>query len=309
MAISDAYHGETVGALSVGGVDLYSKIFQPLLIDILRVQGPDCYRCPFKKERKNCDAECFCYAEKVLEKEHKNIAAFIIEPMLQGSAGMRIYSQKYLKKLRKVCTKYNIHLIADEIASGYGRTGKMFACNHANITPDIMCVGKGLTGGYLPMALTLTNDKIYKAFYTDYNKGKMFIHSHTFSGNPLASAAALEVLNILKNEQIIEKAQKKAVFFNNLIKETFSSNKFVGDIRSIGLINAIELVKNKKTKEPLDSKKRTGYQIYKEALKLGLLIRPLGDVMYFNPPLTITEKEMKQVVELCKQAFTKTGIV
>ena len=214
-----------------------------------------------------------------------------------------------LKKLRKVCTKYNIHLIADEIASGYGRTGKMFACNHANITPDIMCVGKGLTGGYLPMALTLTNDKIYKAFYTDYNKGKMFIHSHTFSGNPLASAAALEVLNILKNEQIIEKAQKKAVFFNNLIKETFSSNKFVGDIRSIGLINAIELVKNKKTKEPLDSKKRTGYQIYKEALKLGLLIRPLGDVMYFNPPLTITEKEMKQVVELCKQAFTKTGIV
>ena len=164
MAISDAYHGETVGALSVGGVDLYSKIFQPLLIDILRVQGPDCYRCPFKKERKNCDAECFCYAEKVLEKEHKNIAAFIIEPMLQGSAGMRIYSQKYLKKLRKVCTKYNIHLIADEIASGYGRTGKMFACNHANITPDIMCVGKGLTGGYLPMALTLTNDKIYKAF-------------------------------------------------------------------------------------------------------------------------------------------------
>ena len=137
----------------------------------------------------------------------------------------------------------------------------------------------------------------------------MFIHSHTFSGNPLASAAALEVLNILKDEKIIEKAQKKAVFFNNLIKETFSSNKFVGDIRSIGLINAIELVKNKKTKESLDSKKRTGYQIYKEALKLGLLLRPLGDVMYFNPPLTITEKEMKQVVELCKQSFVNTGII
>ncbi|WP_372518703.1 adenosylmethionine--8-amino-7-oxononanoate transaminase [Candidatus Ruminimicrobiellum ovillum] len=308
MAISDAYHGETVGALSVGGVDLYSKIFQPLLIDILRVQGPDCYRCPFNKDRKSCNAECFCYAEKVLEKQHKNIAAFIIEPMLQGSAGMRIYSPNYLKKLRKVCTKYNIHLIADEIASGYGRTGKMFACNHADITPDIMCVGKGLTGGYLPMALTLTNNKIYKAFYADYNKGKMFIHSHTFSGNPLASAAALEVLNILKDEKIIEKAQKKAVFFNNLIKETFSQNKFVGDIRSIGLINAIELVKDKKTKQPLDSKKRTGYQIYKQALKLGLLLRPLGDIMYFNPPLTITEKEMKQVVKLCKQAFINTGI-
>ncbi len=303
MAISDAYHGETVGALSVGGVDLYSKIFQPLLIDILRVQGPDCYRCPFNKNRETCKAECFVYAEKVLKKEAKNIAAFIIEPMLQGSAGMRIYSPKYLKKLRKACTKYNIHLIADEIASGYGRTGKMFACNHADITPDIMCVGKGLTGGYLPMALTITNDKIYKAFYADYNEGKMFIHSHTYSGNPLACAAALEVLNVLEKENIIEKTQEKAEFFNDLIKEEFSSNKFVGDIRNIGLINAIEIVEDKKTKKSFDAKRRTGYKIYKEALKLGLLLRPLGDVMYFNPPLTITEKEMISVVKLCKKAF------
>lgn len=309
MAIENAYHGETIGSLSVGGVDLYSKIFKPLLIDILRVDGPDCYRCKFGKNNKTCNAQCFESAQKVMEKNADSISAFIIEPILQGAAGMKIYSPIYLKKLRQACNKYDINLIADEIASGYGRTGKMFACNHADITPDIMCIGKGLTGGYLPMALTATTDKIYNAFYDDYNKAKAFIHSHTFSGNPLACAAALEVLNILDDEKIIEQANKKTQYFNELIKDTFVSNKFVGDIRNIGLINAIEIVEDKKSKKSFDSKKRIGYKIYNEALKLGLLLRPIGDVMYFNPPLTITKKEMNSVVKLCFKAFKNSGIM
>jgi len=302
MALTNAYHGETVGALSVGGVDLYSKIFKPLLIDVIRIDGPDCYRCRYGKCKDDCNAECFESAEKYLNKYGNETSAFILEPVIQAAAGMKIYSPVYLKKLRKYCDKCNVHIIADEIAVGYGRTGKMFACNHADITPDIMCLGKGLTGGYLPMALTVANDKIYNAFYADYNEGKAFIHSHTYSGNPLACSAALEVLNILDEENILKEANEKSVYFNELIRDAFSCHKNIGDIRSAGLINAFEIVEDKAGKKSFDAKKRTGYRIYKEALKHGLLLRPIGDVMYFNPPLTIKKSEMESVVKICKKA-------
>ena len=297
MALSDAYHGETIGALSVGGVDLYSEIYKPILLDITRIQGPDCFRCPYGKTRENCHCECIEHAEKMFKEHGNETCALLVEPLLQGSAGMKVYPPLYLKKLRDLCDEYNVHLIADEIATGYGRTGKMFACNHAGISPDIMCLSKGLTGGYMPMAIFVTTQKIYDAFYADYNCGKAFMHSHTYSGNPLACSAAIEVLNILEDEKIIEKACEKAKYFNQLIKETFLHHKNVGEVRSIGLINAIELVKEKNTKEPFDSKLRTGYQIYKKALKEGVLLRPLGDVIYFNPPLIIEKNDMDFVVE------------
>lgn len=303
IALTDAYHGETLGALSVSGVDLYSKIYKPMLLDIIRVEGPDCYRCKYGKCRGNCGAECFESAEKIFEEYGDETCAFLIEPLVQAAAGMKIYSKEYLKKLRKYCDKYNVHLIADEIATGYGRTGKMFACNHAEISPDIMCLSKGLTGGYMPMALAVTNDKIYNAFYADYNEGKAFMHSHTYSGNPLACSAAIEVLNILNDEKIIDKAQENAIYFNNLIKEKIYSHKNVGDIRNIGLINAIELVEDKKSKKSLDSKNRYGYQIYKKALEKGVLLRPLGDVIYFNPPLILEKDDMYFIVNVCLECI------
>lgn len=299
IALTDAYHGETLGALSVSGVDLYSKIYKPMLLDIIRVEGPDCYRCKYGKCRENCGAECFDLAEKIFKEYGDETCAFLIEPLVQAAAGMKIYSKEYLKKLRKYCDKYNVHLIADEIATGYGRTGKMFACNHAEISPDIICLSKGLTGGYMPMALAVTTDKIYNAFYADYNEGKAFMHSHTYSGNPLACSAAIEVLNILNDEKIIDKAQGNAIYFNNLIKEKIYSHKNVGDIRNIGLINAIELVEDKKSKKSLDSKNRYGYQIYKKALEKGVLLRPLGDVIYFNPPLILEKDDMDFIVNVC----------
>ena len=203
-----------------------------------------------------------------------------------------------MQKLRNLCDKYNVHLIADEIATGYGRTGKMFACDHAGISPDIMCLSKGLTGGYMPMAIAVTTQEIYDAFYDDYLKGKAFMHSHTYAGNPLACSAAVEVLRILEEEQIIEKSKEKAQYFNQIIKEKFLPLKNVGEVRSIGLINAIELVKDKNTKEPLASKNRTGYQIYKKALEKGVILRPLGDVIYFNPPLIIEKEDMDFVAEI-----------
>lgn len=298
MALSDAYHGETIGALSVGGVDLYSEIYKPILLDIARIEGPDCYRCPYGQDREHCQCECIVKAEQTFALYGKETCALLVEPLLQGSAGMRVYPPLYLKKLRELCDEYNVHLIADEIATGYGRTGKMFAFDHAGVSPDIMCLSKGLTGGYMPMAMFVTTQKMYDAFYADYNEGKAFMHSHTYSGNPLACSAAIEVLNILEDEHIIEKANENAKYFNRIIKEKFLPHKNVGEVRSIGLINAIELVKDKNTKEAFDSKLRTGYQIYKKALQNGVLLRPLGDVLYFNPPLIIKPEEMDHVTDI-----------
>ena len=305
MALSDAYHGETLAALAVGGVDMYSELYKPIMMDVIRIEAPDCYRCKWGKCRENCNCECFIKAEEEFEKHGTETAAIIIEPLLQGSAGMKIYPPLYIKKLRKICDKYNVHLIADEIATGYGRTGKMFAFDHAQVSPDIMCLSKGLTGGYMPMAIAITTQEIYDAFYDDYLKGKAFMHSHTYSGNPLACSAAVEVLKILREEIIIEKANQKSIYFNNIIKEKFLNHKNVGEVRSIGLINAIELVKNKNTKEPLDYKNRTGYQIYKKALEKGVILRPLGDVIYFNPPLIIEQNDMDFVTDIAYDCLTE----
>lgn len=305
MALSEAYHGETIGALSVGDCDLYTELYKPILMDIVRIQGPDCYRCPYSKDRGNCNCECAKHAEEMFEKYGNETAALLVEPLLQGSAGMKIYPPLYLKKLRELCDKYNVHLIADEIATGYGRTGKMFAFNHAGVSPDIMCLSKGLTGGYMPMAIFATTQKIYDAFYDEYNTHKAFMHSHTYSGNPLACSAANAVLDILEDGSVLKKANENALYFNKIIKEKFASHKNVGDIRNIGLINAIELVKDKTTKEPLDSTLRTGYQIYKKALKKGVLLRPLGDVIYFNPPLIISREDMDFVTDVALECLNE----
>lgn len=298
MALTDAYHGETIAALSVGACDLYTKIYKPILMDVIRVKAPDCYHCPFNKNRDNCNCECFCDCEKQFELYGDETAAILVEPLLQGSAGMKIYPPLYLKKLREICDKYDVHLIADEIATGFYRTGKMFASNHADISPDIMCLSKGLTGGYMPMAAVCTTDKIYNAFYDDYCKYKAFMHSHTYSGNPLGASCALGVLDILETGEIQNHLKEVTPYFNNLIKEKFLNLDNVGEVRSIGLINAIEIVKDKKNKIHFDSKIRLGYQIYKKALKKGVLLRPLGDVIYFNPPLIIDKEDMDFVVKV-----------
>lgn len=303
MALTDGYHGETIGALSVGGVDLYSEIYKPLLLDIIRVEAPDCYRCPYGACRNTCQAQCFAAAERALEQHGHETAAFIVEPLLQGAAGMRIYPPLYLKKLREACDRYNVLLIADEIATGYGRTGKMFACGHAGISPDLMCISKGLTGGYMPMAITITTQKVFDAFYADYSQGKAFMHSHTYSGNPLACSLALEVLRILEEENILVKAAQSAVYLHQKLQDSLGSHPRVGEIRHIGLINGIELVADRECKEGFDPAHRTGYQIYKRALQKGLILRPLGDVLYFNPPLIITPREIDQAVEICTRAI------
>ena len=304
MCLTEGYHGETIGALSVGSLDLYAKLYQPMMMDNIHIEAPDCYRCPYGKQRDCCQCECFEKAEKAFAKHGHETAAMIAEPLLQGSAGMRIYPPLYLKKLRGLCDKYDVKLILDEIATGFGRTGTMFACEQAGISPDILCISKGLTGGYLPMSVTCVSEEIYDAFYADYSEGRAFMHSHTYAGNPLGCAAALAVQKIFREQPILKTAGENAKWLTAEMENAFGRHKNVGEIRHIGLIHALELVKNPETKEPFAEAKRTGYAIYKRALQYGLILRPLGDVLYFNPPLTITRAELTLAMEMAQQAIT-----
>lgn len=216
---------------------------------------------------------------------------------------MRIYPPKYIKILRELCDEYGVLLIADEIATGFGRTGKFFAMEHAGVSPDIMTISKGLTGGFMPMAATITTDKIYDAFYGDYNAHVAFMHSHTYSGNPLGASAAIGVLNFLEENNTLEKANEFAPKLNDMIVKEFEGEKNIGEIRSIGLINALEIVEDKETKKPFDPKLRLGYQIYKKALEKGLLLRAIGDILYFNPPLTFTEEDASKSIKIMREAY------
>ncbi|MFS0815590.1 adenosylmethionine--8-amino-7-oxononanoate transaminase [Lysinibacillus sp. 1P01SD] len=303
LALTDAYHGETIGALSVGGVELYNEVYKPLLLDTVRAKGPDCYRCPFHKEPASCNAPCSRFIEDQLKEHHEEITAVIIEPLIQAAAGMKMYPPIYLQRLRALCSQYDVHLIADEIAVGFGRTGTLFACEQAGISPDFMCLSKGLTGGYLPLSAVLTTDQIYQAFYDDYGTMKAFLHSHSYSGNTLACRVSLEVLTMFEEEQVIAMIQQKGERMRELATAAFHEAPYVGEYRQVGLVGAIELVANQKTKEPFPSEERIGYQIYQRALAHGLLIRPLGNVLYFMPPYIISDEEMIFMIETTKETI------
>lgn len=303
MCLTEGYHGETIGALSVGSMDAFSKIYKPMMMDSFHVEAPDCYRCPYGKKRTSCQCECIEAAEKMFAAHGHETAAFILEPLVQGCAGMRIYPPLYLEKIRALCDDYGVLLIADEIATGFGRTGKMFAFNYTKVSPDIMTLSKGITGGYMPMSVTVTTQQIYDAFYDDYSKGKAFLHSHTYAGNPVACSAALAVQQIMREDHILEKANDMAVYLHGALEDALGKHPHVGEIRHIGLINAIELVEDKSSKRPYPSQQRLGYAIYKQALADGLLLRPLGDVLYFNPALTIDKQTIDMAIDRCVKAM------
>lgn len=303
MCLSEGYHGETIGALSVGSMDLFAEMYKPMMMDNIHIEAPDCYRCPYGETRDTCTCACFEHAEHAFAAHGHETAAMIVEPLLQGSAGMRIYPAEYLRKLRALCDAHDVLLIADEIATGFGRTGRLFACERAGITPDLMCLSKGLTGGYMPMSITVVKQKIYDAFYADWSEGKAFMHSHTYAGNPLGCSAALAVLDILDEENILERAEETASWLSARMAETFGAHPNVGEIRHIGLIHAVELVEDRAAKRPFDGGRRLGYAIYRRALRHGLLLRPLGDVLYFNPPLNIGRDDLDTAIARMKQSM------
>ncbi len=296
ISLDRAFHGDTIGSMSVSGIDLFNKVFKPLLFDSFKVPSPYCYRCPMARERAICHLDCLGPLEELLSKKSHEIAAMILEPLVLGASGMIVYPKEYLERAAKLTKKYNVHLILDEVATGFGRTGKMFACEHTDVQPDFICLSKGITSGYLPLGATLTTDRIYNAFYADYEKRKTFYHGHTYTANPLACSCALASLHIFKEEGTLNRIKDLVLLFHQGM-ERFRPLSIIGDVRYIGMIGAVELVKNKNTKTPFGFKERIGLRIYKYGLKKNLILRPLGDVTYLFLPLCINKKELKYVLD------------
>ena len=300
--LGNSYHGETLAALSVGDVALYKEIYQPLLLDVITAPSPDCYNRDPGESWESYSARQFQAMKTLLDKHHHEVCAVIVEPLIQCAGNMRMYHPIYLEKLRKACDEYNVHLIADEIATGFGRTGSMFACNQANIAPDFMCLSKGLTGGYLPLSVVLTSDAVYQAFYDDYATLKAFLHSHSYTGNPLGCAAALATLDIFKEDSVIE-SNKKLISHMGKATAHLNDHPNVSEVRQCGMVLAIEMVKNKKTGEDFPWQERRGIRVYEHALKQGALLRPLGNVIYFMPPYVITEDQIDTLVNIAEQGI------
>ncbi len=297
-----AYHGDTIGAVSVGNIELFHKRFKSLLFPTLEADPPYCYRCPLNQTYPSCQMACLDPIEQILKKRHRDLAGFIIEPLVQAAAGMITAPPGYLKRIRELCTKYHVLLIADEVATGFGRTGKMFACQHEGVTPDVMAISKGLTGGYMPLAATVTTEEIYKGFLGKYEDFKTFFHGHSYTGNPLGCAVALANLEVFKKEKTLAKLQPKIKTMARLL-QPFRQLPHVGDIRQNGLMAAIELVEEKKTKKPYPLEARMGHKVTTEARKRGLLLRPIGNVLILMPPLSTSLPELTSMVEILQASI------
>jgi adenosylmethionine-8-amino-7-oxononanoate aminotransferase len=291
ITLANSYHGETLGALAVGNVDLYKSIYKPLLMDVITAPSPDAFARAAGVSEADHARHMFEQMESTLAMHHADVAAVIVEPLVQCAGGMRMYDPVYLKLLREACDRFGVHLIADEIAVGFGRTGTMFACEQAGIRPDYLCLSKGLTGGYLPLSAVLTTDTIYDAFYDEYTKLNAFLHSHSYTGNPLACAAANATLAIFREQPVLERNRETARLMRASV-EHLADHPNVAEIRQRGMILAIEVVKDKATRAPFPFEERRGLRIHRHALERGALIRPLGTTIYFMPPYVIEPEEI-----------------
>ncbi len=310
VTLTNSYHGETVAAMSVGDVALFTETYQGLLLDTLKVPSPDCYLRPEGMDWEEHSRQMFAHMERTLAEHHASVAAVIVEPLIQGATGMRMYHPVYLRLLREACDRYGVHLIHDEIAVGFGRTGTMFACEQAGIRPDFLCLSKALTGGYLPLAACLTTDAVYQAFYDDYNTLRAFLHSHSYTGNPLACAAALATLDIFAQDDVIEANKPLA---RRMAEATahLAEHPQVGEVRQTGMALAIEMTADKARRTPYPWQERRGLAVYQHALSRGALLRPLGNVVYFLPPYVITPEQIDFLAEVASEGIdlaTRTSV-
>ena len=297
VALQYGYHGDTIGTMSIGGIELFCNAFRPLYFKTHLAPAPYCYRCPFGKDKNSCMLRCLEALETILKENAEHVAAMIMEPLIQGAGGMITHPEGYLGGVQSLCKKYNILLVLDEVLTGFGRTGKMFACLHENVIPDIITLSKGINGGYMPLAATIATEEIYNAFLGEYSSLKTFFHGHTYTGNPLGCAAALASIQLFERNLIIENLKPKISHLYERLK-TFESLEHVGDVRQCGLIAAIELVKDKTTKEAYHFEERIGINVCLEARKHGLLIRPLGHIIVIMPPLVIKNEELDRMLDI-----------
>ena len=302
ICLTNSYHGETLGALSVGDVALYKQTYEPLLLRSIAVRSPDCY---FREPGESCagySERAFAEMEQALARHAREACAVIVEPLVQCAGSMRMYDPAYLKLLRAACDRHGVHLIADEIAVGFGRTGTMFACEQAGVTPDFLCIGKGLTGGYLPLSACVTGEEVYRAFYDEYRTLRAFLHSHSYTGNPLACAAALATLDIFQSDDVLARNRELSAHMARALAP-LQDLACVAEVRQTGMIAAIEMVRNKETREAFPWQERRGRSVYRYGLENGALLRPLGDVVYLMPPYVITPEQIDLLATVARDGI------
>ncbi|WP_370543351.1 adenosylmethionine--8-amino-7-oxononanoate transaminase [Geobacter sp. OR-1] len=298
ISFRNAYHGDTIGAVSVGGIDIFHAVFNPLLFKAVHAPSPYCYHCELclEKNHADCNRECLNELERLITANANELAGLVIEPLVQGAGGMIVQPPGFLKRIRELCDRFELLMIADEVAVGFGRTGSMFACQQEGVTPDIMALSKGITGGYLPLAATMTTKEIYNAFLGEYREMKTFFHGHTFTGNPVCCAAALASLDLFEENRLIEALEPKIEYLSERLN-SLSKLQHVGNVRQCGMIAGIEMVRDKTTREPYNWEERVGMQICQEAKNHGLFLRPLGNVIVVFPPLVISLEELKFLLD------------
>ncbi len=302
LSLENAYHGDTLGAVSVGGIDMFHKTFEPILFKTYRAPSPYCYRCASGMEHPECKFACIRKMEDILEQHHTEIAGVIIEPLLQAAGGMIAAPAGYLARVRELCTNYNVLLIADEVATGFGRTGKMFACEHEDVLPDMICLSKGITGGYMPLAVTVAKEEIYNAFLGPFQELKTFFHGHSYTGNPLACAAACACLDLFEKEKSLDHMQERITVLETRLRE-MEELSHVGNVRNCGLMAGVELVKDKKTKTPYPWEDKMGWNVAYHARDNGVFIRPLGNVIVIMPPLSIDPEILDVMLKTLHEAI------
>jgi len=302
ITFKNAYHGDTLGAVSVGGIDIYHTTFKPLMFETLQAPAPYCYRCELGCNRLNCGMQCLDALEKLMTGNAGLVAGLVIEPLVQGAGGMIVQPAGFLKRVRELCDRYDILMIADEVATGFGRTGAMFACDHENVVPDIMALSKGIAAGYLPLAATVTVDKVYSAFLGSYSELKTFFHGHTFTGNPLACAVALKSLQLFEQDNLLAALQPKIAYLKQRLGD-FAALPHVGDVRQCGMAAGIELVANRETGESYPWEERIGIKVCLEARKRGVFSRPLGNTIVIFPPLAISTGELDMLLNVLQESI------
>ncbi len=304
VALGEAYHGDTIGAVSVGGIELFHQVYGPLLFPVHRLPQPFCRRCPLGLKHPACDLACAAALEPILQKYGAEICALIAEPRVQGAAGIIVQPEGYVRRLWDICRKYDVLFIADEVATGFGRTGKLFACEWEGVEPDLMCLGKGLTGGVLPLAATMTTDKVYEAFLGEFDEFKTFFHGHTYTGNPLACAAALASLGLMETNQVVAST---APVIERLTKglASLAQLEHVVEVRQQGLMAGVELAQDKATDTPYEPGLRMGHQVIMAARKYGVIVRPLGDTIVLMPPLSSSTQEIEFLISAVGQAIAE----
>ncbi len=305
LSWQNAYHGDTLGSVSVGGVARFHEMFRPLLFDVVRLPTPDMYRLPPGITRETACSHYLGQLEAALHQQAGELAAVVIEPLLQAAAGIITHPPGFLRGVRELTKRFGVLLIADEVAVGFGRTGKLFACEHENVVPDFLCLAKGLTGGYLPLAATLATDEIYNAFLGRYEESKTFFHGHTYGGNPLGAAAALATLEIFDQESTLALLQPKIARLSEHLAR-IADHPHVGDIRQRGLIAGIELVRDRTTREPFPWEEKRGTRVCQHALTSGVWLRPLGNVIVIMPPLSVTFPELDRICLTIEHSINAT---